>query len=155
MNNEDNIRYLYNKTIDWLMFHTDVQCTGLMPMNVSPIWWDNETLKYKAGRYLWNRIEDFVENDHSQWNPNPNLINFMDKDAIDTLIELSAKYQKPWYDIAKFHNAWTYITMVYENKFFSQEADDYVDDITKYPDATQLDLRLTNIEVMIDKDTRL
>ncbi len=36
---------------------------------------------------------------------------------------------------------------------FSQEADDYVDDITKYPDATQLDLRLTNIEVMIDKDT--
>lgn len=155
MNNEDNIRYLYNKTIDWLMFHTDVQCTGLMPMSVSPIWWDNETLKYKAGRYLWNRIEDFVENDHGQWNPNPNLINFMDKDAIDTLIELSAKYQKPWYDIAKFHNAWTYITMIYENKFFSQEADDYVDDITKYPDATQLDLRLTNIEVMIDKDTRL
>ena len=155
MNNEDNIRYLYNKTIDWLMFHTDVQCTGLMPMSVSPIWWDNETLKYKAGRYLWNRIEDFVENDHSQWNPNPNLINFMDKDAIDTLIELSAKYQKPWYDIAKFHNAWTYITMIYENKFFSQEVDDYVDDITKYPDVTQLDLRLTNIEVMIDKDTRL
>ena len=155
MNNEDNIRYLYNKTIDWLMFHTDVQCTGLMPMSVSPIWWDNETLKYKAGRYLWNRIEDFVENDHGQWNPNPNLINFMDKDAIETLIELSAKYQKPWYDIAKFHNAWTYITMIYENKFFSQEADDYVDDITKYPDATQLDLRLTNIEVMIDKDTRL
>lgn len=86
MNNEDNIRYLYNKTIDWLMFHTDVQCTGLMPMSVSPIWWDNETLKYKAGRYLWNRIEDFVENDHGQWNPNPNLINFMDKDAIDTLL---------------------------------------------------------------------
>ena len=45
--------------------------------------------------------------------------------------------------------------MIYENKFFSQEADDYVDDITKYPDAIQLDLRLTNIEVMIDKDTRL
>ncbi len=53
------------------MFHTDVKCTGLMPMSVSPIWWDNETLKYKAGRYLWNRIEDFVENDHGQWNPNP------------------------------------------------------------------------------------
>lgn len=161
MSNDENIRYIYNHTIDWLMVHTDVQCTGLMPMGVSPIWWDNENLQYKAGRYLWNHIDDYVDNDLGKWQRNPNLINFMDVNQLAYYKNLSATSQKPWYDIAKIQNQWCYVTMIFENKFFDSLKDEMVDATDKNTalsisrNAKQLDFRLMNVELMIDKDSRL
>lgn len=167
LKDDTNLRYIYDKTIDWLMVHTDVQSTGLLPMYISPKWYDDMNLKYKANRYIWNRIEDFIDNDKAHICLNPNELNFLDREQIDKLIKLSIDSTKPWYNVGKIMNAWAYITMIYENRFYDETKNDYIVDdkleaIYDYSkskevnvDAVQLDFRLTNIDIYAVKDNRV
>lgn len=162
----DKIKFLYDKTIDYLMINTDTQSTGILPMILDETWYDDHTLKYKAGRYLWNLIEDHIDNDRAFQILNPSNIPF----EIDRL--LGMKYEpKAWYEYSKIQNQFGYITMVYLNRFIDtttnediNETDvntiidkhsDNIDITSKDSNIKQAELRLYDINVVVTKNTRL
>lgn len=164
--NADKIKFLYDKTIDYLMINTDTQSTGILPMILDKTWYDDHTLKYKAGRYLWNLIEDHIDNDRAFQILNPSNIPF----EIDRL--LGIRYEpKSWYEYSKIQNQFGYITMVYLNRFIDTTTNEDIDEtdvniiIDNYSDniditskdsnIKQAELRLYDINVVVTKNTRL
>ena len=119
------------------MINTDTQSTGILPMILDETWYDDNTLKYKAGRYLWNLIEDHIDNDRAFQILNPSNIPF----EIDRL--LGMKYEpKAWYEYSKIQNQFGYITMVYLNRFI---------DTTTNEDINETDVN-ARWQLMIDAE---
>ena len=148
------------------MINTDTQSTGILPMILDETWYDDHTLKYKAGRYLWNLIEDHIDNDRAFQILNPSNIPF----EIDRL--LGMRYEpKAWYEYSKIQNQFGYITMVYLNRFIDTTTNEDINEtdvnaiIDKYSDniditskdsnIKQAELRLYDINVVVTKNTRL
>ncbi|MBD5584357.1 MAG: hypothetical protein HDQ88_04695 [Clostridia bacterium] len=147
---KDTLQYIYNKSVDKLMIHTDTQSTKLLNTNVKKEWYDSGHLKYKAGRYIWHNIEDEVKFDKKEFLMNPNMLPF----KWETLLNPSFK-GKPWYELAKIHNPFMYITMIYENKQIDRDTQEVITEYTKDDNAQQLEFRLSDIDVVVTKDTRL
>lgn len=166
------IRYIYDKTFDYLMINTDVQSTGLIRLAKLPEWYASTDIKYKADRWLYNLIEDRIKTDSDYWNFNTNFLPFLSAKDVDDMITISTIASKPWYEYAKIQNAWAYITFIYDNKFFNPNNNAYVEtkDTKQLPfnydeaitndslgnqEVKQLELRFTHVDIDVVKNNRV